>query len=128
MNIPVRPVLALDAAGCLVGGVVLAAAAGALAEMMALPEGLLRGAGLVLVPWALFVGWLATWPQPGRRAVAWVAALNALWTVDSVLLLVFGWVAPNALGTGFVLAQAAVGGGFAAFQAASLTVPAVQRA
>jgi hypothetical protein len=32
--------------------------------------------------------------------------LNALWAVDSILLLVTGWVTPTELGNTFVVAQA----------------------
>ncbi|WP_431267624.1 hypothetical protein [Dankookia sp. P2] len=39
----------------------------------------------------------------------WVVILgNALWALDSLLLLVSGWVAPTALGGSFVVAQALV--------------------
>jgi hypothetical protein len=39
--------------------------------------------------------------------VVWaVIVLNALWTVDSFLLLLTGWVAPTELGYIFVAAQA----------------------
>jgi hypothetical protein len=54
-------------------------------------------------------------------AAAWAVVLvNALWALDSVVLLVAGWVAPNLLGFGFVLAQAAVVAGFAALQVTGL--------
>jgi|GEM_PF-6005466 len=44
----VRFLLAVDAAFCLAGGIVLVVAAGALAPAMNLPDALLRGAGLVV--------------------------------------------------------------------------------
>jgi hypothetical protein len=35
-----------------------------------------------------------------------VIVLNALWTVDSILLLLSGWIEPTELGYGFVIFQA----------------------
>jgi hypothetical protein len=37
-----------------------------------------------------------------------VIGLNALWALDSILLLVSGWVAPTAAGFAFVIAQGVV--------------------
>jgi hypothetical protein len=36
-----------------------------------------------------------------------IIALNAVWVVDSIMLLFSGWVAPNGLGYAVVIAQAA---------------------
>jgi hypothetical protein len=116
----IRFLLAADAAVCLVAATVLVLAAGALAPALMLPETLLRGAGLVLLPWTAFLAWCASQARPGRRAVLAVVVLNALWAVDSVLLLASGWVAPNGLGLAVVLVQAAMGGGIAVLQALAL--------
>ncbi len=115
--ISARSALALDAAASLAVGLLLVAAAGPLASLLALPEMLLRLCGVFFLPWAALLGWLAARPAPSRRAVAWIAGLNAVWALDSVLLLLTDWVAPNALGTSFILAQAAAVGIFAALQA-----------
>jgi len=112
----VRVLLGVDAAVCAVGAVGLLVAAGALAPATGLPEGLLRGAGLVLVPWVAFLAWCASQAAPPRRAVLAVVALNLLWTADSVLLLALGWVSPNGLGVALVLVQAAMGAGIAVLQ------------
>ncbi len=69
---------------------------------------LLLGAGLVLVPYVLFVIYTATRRAIPRAAVWTIIVANALWAVASVLLLLSGWVAPNALGVAFVLVQAGV--------------------
>ncbi len=111
-----RVLLGLDGAFCLVGGVALVAGAGVLGPAMGLQVGLLRGAGLVLLPWGAFVAWCASRAVPPRPAVLAVVVLNLIWAVDSVMLLATGWVAPNGLGVGFVLAQAAMGGGIAVLQ------------
>jgi hypothetical protein len=116
MSMTLKTLLVVDAAMCLASGLLLAVAAGPLADLFALPVALLRGAGLILLPWGAFVGWCASRAAPGRRAVLVVVVVNLLWAVDSVLLLASGWVAPNGLGVGFVLGQAAMGGGIAVLQ------------
>lgn len=82
--------------------------AGALEGLLGLPAALLRGAGLVLVPFVALVAALGLRERVSRLGVMAVIGSNALWTVDSILLLLSGWVAPTAAGTAFVLAQAAV--------------------
>ncbi len=89
-------------------GSLLVLAAGWFAELLALPRELLLGAGLSLLPLGLFLLWLGSCEQVNRLLVWAVLALNALWVVDSLLLLVAGWVAPNLLGHAFVIAQALV--------------------
>lgn len=101
-----RQALLADAAVSGATGLLLALGAGPLADLLALPEGLLRHAGLVLLPFAAAVGWLGTRERPSGAAVRAVVVVNALWVVESLALLVGGWVAPNALGHAFVVAQA----------------------
>jgi hypothetical protein len=103
-----RRALMLDAIASGATGLLLIAGAGLLEGLLGLSVALLRGAGLVLVPYVAFViftGTRAAIPQP---AVWTIIAANALWAAASVLLLVSGWVAPSALGYAFVIAQAAV--------------------
>jgi hypothetical protein len=73
-----------------------------------LPAQLLSEAGLVLLPFAAFVGYVASRAMPARFAVWAIIVLNVIWVVDSIVLLFTGWVAPNALGYAFVVAQALV--------------------
>lgn len=112
-----RMALLADAAGCAVSGLALVATAGALAAPFGLPEALLRGVGLGLLPWAAGIAWLGLQPTPSRRFVLAVVVLNAIWVLDSLLLAAgaFG-PAPTPLGNAAILAQAALGGGFAALQ------------
>lgn len=105
-----------DAAASGATGLLLAAGAGALAPLLGLPEGLLRWAGLLLLPYAAFVAWVGTRNGVPRAAVRAVVAVNLLWALDSALLLAMGPVSPNGLGVAFVLAQALVVAGFAAMQ------------
>jgi CHASE2 domain-containing sensor protein len=115
-----RQALLLDAVASGAAGLLMLLAGPTLAGLLALPEPLLRYAGLICLLWAAFVSWLWRKPQLSRAIVLAVIALNALWVVDSVLLLVSGWVQPNALGSAFVLVMAAAVGGLAAVQALGL--------
>jgi hypothetical protein len=89
-------------------GLLMLVGAGPLSSLLELPVGLLRGAGLVLLPFVAFVFWLSQKPVPNRAAVWAVVLVNAVWVVDSVGLAFGGMVSPNALGLAFVLGQAAV--------------------
>jgi hypothetical protein len=103
-----RRVLIVDAVSSGAMGVAMIAFAELLANLLQLPVELVSEAGIVLLPFAAFVGFVASRPEPARIAVWAIIALNAVWVVDSLGLLFTGWVAPNALGLAFVIAQAAV--------------------
>jgi hypothetical protein len=111
-----RQVLLLDAVSSGLMGVGLIVLATPLAGLMQLPANLLENAGYLLIPFAAFVGWLATRPQPAPWAVWTVIGVNVLWVADSVLVLIGDWVAPNAIGYGFIIAQGIVVGLFAELQ------------
>jgi hypothetical protein len=119
-----RTALLVDAAASGAMGLLCAAAAAPIAQALLLPEPLLRWAGLALLPFAALLVWLAgraTSPGRGLRRALWLVVVgNALWAIDSVLLLLTGWVSPNALGAGFVLAQAVAVAGFTWFEASGL--------
>lgn len=102
-----RNALALDAAACAATGLLLGLGAGALAGLLGFPAEFLRGAGLVLLPCAALLGFLASRARLPRLAVYAVIGINILWVADSVLILVAGWFQPSGLGIAFVLAQAA---------------------
>jgi hypothetical protein len=97
-------------AGLLIGG------AGWLDGLLGLPIGLLREAGLILVPFVAFVAWVGTREKMSRSVVTAIIGANVLWVVASICLLVGNWVAPTMLGYAFVLAQAAAVGLFAELQ------------
>jgi hypothetical protein len=103
-----RKALLADALLSGITGLALLLAAGPLATLEGLPVGLLRWSGFILIPFAAFVAWLGTRERVQRPLVFAVVACNALWALDSVLLLVTGWVEPTILGEAFVLGQAAV--------------------
>jgi len=102
-----RKALALDAAACAGMGLLLATAAGPLAQPLGLPEAFLRGAGIVLLPCAVLLGFLASRKVLPRLAIYTVIGINLVWIVDSIAILLMGWFAPTGLGIAFVLAQAA---------------------
>ena len=101
-----KRVLMLDAASCLGMGVLLAAGAAALSPLLGLDRSLLFGTGVVLVPIGLFILWVAARRALLPAAVYLIVAGNLLWVIES-LLVVRGSEAITALGTAFVLVQAA---------------------
>jgi hypothetical protein len=115
-----RRALAADAAVSGAAALLMLLAAPLLAGLTLLPAGLLRGAGLVLVPFVAWLVWLAAQSRPPRRAVMAVIVINALWVAASLLLLLGGLVTPNALGYVFVLAQAVAVAALAVLQLAGL--------
>jgi|EndMetStandDraft_2_1072991.scaffolds.fasta_scaffold278268_2 hypothetical protein len=108
--------LAADAVITGVTGVAMFLGAGFLASLLGLPVALLRYAGLSLIPFAAFVAVMATRDQVSRVAVRAIIIANALWVVDSFLLLLTGWVQPSLLGYAFVIGQAVIVAGFAEVQ------------
>jgi hypothetical protein len=103
-----RQVLLVDAVCSGVMGLGLIAMAPALAGLLGLPAGLLNQAGIALIPFSVFVAWLASRQNPSPWAVWTVIGLNVLWVLDSALLLVTKQVVPNAIGYGFIIGQAVV--------------------
>ncbi|HEX9462593.1 MAG TPA: hypothetical protein VGB82_08335 [Alphaproteobacteria bacterium] len=108
-----RRVLMADAAVSAGTGALLMLGADRVDGLLGLPSTLLFEAGLSLLPFAALVIYLATRAAPARPFVWAIIAYNAMWAVDSILLLVTGWVAPTALGVAFVIAQAVAVLGFA---------------
>jgi hypothetical protein len=112
----VRQALALDAAASGALGLLLLVGAGLLEGWLGVPAAWLRAAAAVLGPWGLIVGWLASRPAPARGAVWAVIGLNIVWAIESVLILMTGWITATGLGVAFVLAQAAAVAVFAELQ------------
>jgi hypothetical protein len=123
-----RRVLLADALSSAAMGVALLFATGPLAALFGMPPALLRGAGILLVPFAATVLWAALSERISRPLIWTVVAMNGLWVVDSAILLVSGWVAPTALGLAFVIAQALAVAAFAEMQALGLRRSTLARA
>src|SRR4029453_16789910 len=78
-----RRSLILDAVASGATGALMLAGAGLLEGWLGLPAALLRAAGLVLVPYVAFVGYLATRETLTPAAVWTVVAANGLWAAAS---------------------------------------------
>lgn len=103
-----RQALLADATTSGAFGLLMLLAADPLDSLLGLPEGLLRGAGAVLLPYAALLVWLSLRGEMHRALVWGVILGNILWTADSLLLLVSGWVSPTTAGYAFVIMQALV--------------------
>jgi hypothetical protein len=111
-----RFALLADAAASGATGLMMIAGAGLLDGLLGLPVALMREAGLLLVPYVAFVVYVGTRETISRPAVQATIAMNVVWVVASVGLLMSGYVAPTVLGYAFVIFQAVVVGVFAELQ------------
>ena len=111
-----RFALLADAVASGATGLMMIAGADLLTGLLGLPVALMREAGLLLVPYVALVAYVGTRQNIAHGAVKAIIALNVLWVLGSVGLLVSGFVAPTALGYAFVIAQAIVVGVFAELQ------------
>jgi hypothetical protein len=111
-----RRALGIDAIASGALGLLMLVTAQPLSALLGLPTTLLSGAGVALLPWAAWVGWLASRPMPPRLQVWFVIALNVVWVIESAILLIGDSVQPTSLGIAFVIAQAAAVGVFAELQ------------
>ena len=118
--LPRRALLA-DAAASAATGLLLALGAQYLTDLLGLPVALMRYAGMSLLPFAAIVLVVGLRANPPRAAVLAIIAYNALWAIDSIVLLASGYVNPTLLGAAFVIAQAATVGAFAVLQWVGLT-------
>ena len=113
-----RRILALDAASCAAMGLGMGLAAAPLGSLFGLPAELVRTAGLLLLPLAAFIAWLASRPAPPPLLVWVVIVGNLGWTAESFALL--GRFDPTPLGAGFVALQAVAVLGLAGLEYAGL--------
>ena len=101
-----RRVLLLDAATCLITGSIMLTAGGTAERLLGIPAQLSTALGVVLLVFGAAVAWVGTRAFLMRSAVWAIVLLNALWAIESVLALVFGWLEPNAVGQVLVIGQA----------------------
>lgn len=111
-----RRALQADAIFSGVSALMLVFGADLFASLTNLPEVFLRNTGLVLVVYAALMGYLGTRSMMSKAAVWAVIAVNAIWAIDSFILLVSGWVSPNLLGQALIVMQAVAVGVFAELQ------------
>ena len=119
-NTFLRYALLADAVASGATGLLLIAGADLLTGLLGLPVALMREAGLSLVPYVALVAFVGSREAISRPAVQAIIALNVLWVVGSIGLLMSGHVAPTVLGTAFVIAQAIAVGVFAELQVVGL--------
>ena len=101
-----RRTLTIDAVVSAASALLLVLTANELARWLAVPETLLRYAGILLVPFAIYVGTLARREAVRRFAVGAVIGMNIAWVVASVWLVLGSAVRPNAAGYVFIVSQA----------------------
>lgn len=105
-RLSLRTLLLADAATCVLMGWFLLLTAESVGRLTRIPDGLLFYAGAALIPIALFIGVTGARTKINISAVRVIILGNVVWVVGSILLTVPGWIAPNALGIGFIVAQA----------------------
>jgi hypothetical protein len=111
-----RYALIADAVASGATGLMMIAGADLLTGLLGLPVPLMREAGLLLVPYVALVAFVGTREAIPFAAVKVIIALNVLWVLGSVGLLVGGFVAPTLLGYAFVIMQAVAVGVLAELQ------------
>ena len=111
-----RRALLVDAAISGGTGVLLVLAGGMLARLLGVPEALLRYAGVVLIPFAIYVGVIARREMAPRASVLTIIGLNLAWVIASAWLVVGGSIQPNILGYAFIIVQAVAVAVFAEIQ------------
>jgi uncharacterized protein (DUF1330 family) len=110
----------MDAAASGAMGLAFLTIAGPLSGLLGLPAVMLRWVGVVLLPFAAWLAHLGSRRTRGVDAVRIVVACNVAWVAASVVALLGGWLSPTAMGTSFIIAQAAVVAVFARLQGASI--------
>ena len=103
-----RRALLVDGLVGLATGSLLVLLNGWYANLLGLPADLLLSTGMALLPLGAFLIWMGSQETLGRPLVWGVIAINALWVIDSLVLLFSGWIAPNLLGQVFIVGQAAL--------------------
>lgn len=104
----IRSILRADAIVAGATGLLMLGAASALHDGLSLPSPLLRGAGLILIPYVAYLWWLTARRKTPAQSTWSVIAANIGWAVGCIGLLISGLIDPNVLGTTFILIQAVV--------------------
>lgn len=115
-SITLRQIVLVDGLVSGAMGALLIVAAGPLSGFTGLPATFLFWVGVSLIPWVAGLVWLGLREPLNRGGVEAVIALNALWVVGSVGVLVAGIFEPTALGYAFIVAQALAVAAFAELQ------------
>lgn len=100
----VRTFLRLDALASGGVGLLLLVLVGPAKDELGLPTAFSISAGILILGWAAFVGWVSK--NPTRGMVTEVIALNLVYVAGSLALAVADWIALTDLGVAIVIAQA----------------------
>ena len=115
-----RLALTADAATTGTMGLAFVVASPLLDSWLGLPAAVLIVTGAVLAAYASLVLRLATRPAMPRAAVVAVIAANALWAVDTLVLLALDGFSPSTAGQIVIAVQAVGSAAFAALQSVGL--------
>ncbi|MFD3423036.1 hypothetical protein [Streptomyces decoyicus] len=115
-----RRILAMDAAGMIVFGLVYLFASGALARLLGVSDTLVLTAGGLMLTIGVGVALLAGRARPPVASVRLVAVIGAAWVAASVASLALDWWDPNAVGTAWTVLQAIPVSVFTILQLAAL--------
>jgi hypothetical protein len=111
-----RYLLFADAATCTIMGLALTLGTSILTGLTGLPVDLMIYAGVGLFPFVGLLIYLATRREVSAPAIWTVVIINALWTLDSFVLIASGWVTPTTFGFVFFAFQAIGVAGFAVLE------------
>lgn len=103
-NSYLQNVLLIDAATCVGAGALMAFGSNFVAGLTGIPAPLLYWAGLILFPVAAMMAYAGLQATPPGPLVMLIILGNVGWLLAS--LAVFAFIAPNALGVLFIIAQA----------------------
>lgn len=115
-SIMLRQIVLVDGLVSGAMGALLIVAAGPLSGLTGLSAAFLFWVGVALMPWVAGLVWLGRREPLNRSGVEAVIALNALWVVASIGVLVAGPFAPTVFGYIFIIAQALAVAAFAELQ------------
>lgn len=101
-----RFALVLDATVSLISAFLLILGGNYLAKLLGLTTDFIFYAGLSLFPFIGLLIYTATRKSISKTFVWLIIALNLIWTIDSFLLLISGYVTPTTFGFIFVIFQA----------------------
>jgi hypothetical protein len=108
LSLFLRRVLLVDAIISGTTGLVLMLFAESLQGLLGVRFSLLRYSGISLLPFAALLIFLSSRKNLSRPIIWVIIACNALWAIDSILLLLTNWVEPTTLGYTFIIAQALI--------------------
>lgn len=107
MNL-VRLALTIDTVGGLASGALLALGSSFLAPLTGVPTSVSMPLGLFLLALGGFIGWTAMQRETSRGRVLLIVAINAIWTIGSVIVLMTNALPLTSFGVGFIIVQAVV--------------------